>query len=270
MSVRFPTFALAAIIALASTAAAPQTQPAIDSAAQSAPSTAALSTDDAAKKRLDPTDFQSRFESRYEHQALHDGGTRALFVPRLEYAFTNALSLRLETPYLWNRAEGQPYDRGFGDMVVRVNWRAMRGDGYALIVGPEISLDTGEDGIGFDTTVFQPVVIGVIEAPAIKSVIFPYAQHFVDVAGKNDVNMSLFRMALLTRWPNRFYTFFEPSLYIDWEHGNKTAATLELELGRVMTKHLAIWARPGVGVGGSRLPFVPDWNIEVGFRYFLD
>lgn len=269
MPARIPIRALAVALTLASTAAFGQDQSAAP-ASPSAPTAAAMTTEDAAKRRLDPTDFQSRFESRYEHQALHDGGTRALFVPRLEYAFTNTLALRLETPYLWNRVDGQPYDRGFGDMVLRLNWRALRGDGYALIVGPEVSLDTGEKGIGFETTVFQPVLIGIIEAPGIKSVIFPYAQHFIDIAGKSEVNMSLFRTGMLTRWPNRFYTFFEPSLYVDWEHDSKKASAFELEIGRVMTKHLAIWARPGVGFGGDKLPFVPDWNFEIGFRYFLD
>jgi hypothetical protein len=269
VSARILTRALVVALALASPATFGQSQ-STPAESPSAGTTAAMSTEDAAKRRLDPTDFQSRFETRYEHQALHDGGSRTLLVPRLEYAFTNTLAVRLETPYLWNRAEGSPYDRGFGDMVLRLNWRALRGDGYALIVGPELSLDTGEKGIGFETTVFQPVLIGLIEAPAIKSVVFPYAQHFIDIAGKNEVNMSLFRTGLLTRWPNRVYTFFEPSLYVDWEHDSKTASTFELEVGRVMTKQLALWARPGVGFGGDKLPFVPDWNFEIGFRYFLD
>ncbi|MCC7547097.1 MAG: hypothetical protein IT532_04965 [Burkholderiales bacterium] len=229
-----------------------------------------MSAEDAAKKRLDPTDFQSRFESRYEHQALHEGGTRTLFVPRLEYALSSTLALRLETPYLWNREDGRPYDRGFGDLVVRLNWRALRGDGYALVVGPELSLDTGEKGVGFDMTVFQPVVFGLIDMPSIQSVFFPSVQHFVDIAGKNDVNMSLFRTSLLTRLPNRFYTYFEPSLYVNWRDDNKTAAAFELEIGRVLTSKLAVWVRPGVGIGGNRIPFVPDWNLEIGFRYFLD
>lgn len=269
MSVRLPNCVLAATLAFACAVATAQTQP--STASPPAQAAGTMSTEDAAKKRLDPTDFQSRFELRYEHQQLHeDGDTRALLVPRLEYAFTSTLALRLETPYLWNRLESQPYDRGMGDLVLRLNWRALRGDGYALIVGPEFSLDTGEAGIGFDMTVFQPVLIGLIDAPSIKSVFFPYVQHFVDVAGDNEVNMSLFRAGLLTRWPQRVYTFFEPSLYVDWRNDGNLAAAFELELGRVLTRQLAVWVRPGFGVGGNRLPFVPDWNFEVGFRYFFD
>ncbi len=272
MPAKLSTFALLTKLACACAFvdAAAQSHPGSASQEQASPSADTVSTAEAVKKRLDPTDFQTRLEARYEHQALHDGGSRALFVPRLEYAFTNTLALRLETPYLWNRADGQPYDRGFGDMTARLNWRALRKPGFALVIGPEFSLDTGEKGIGFDMTVFQPVVFAAVDVPSLDSVFFPYAQHFVDVAGDNDVNMSLFRTSLLTRWPNRFYTFFEPSLYVNWRDDDKTAATFELEVGRVMTRHLALWVRPGGGVGGNRLAFVPDWNIEVGFRYFLD
>ena len=270
MSAKLSTFALLAALVCTCAQTAAQNQAAPASQDPAAPSTEAMSAADAVKKRLDPTDFQTRVESRYEHQALHDGGSRAVFVPRLEYAFTNTLALRIETPYVWNRADGQPYDRGFGDVTARLNWRALRKPGFALVIGPEISFDTGEEGLGADMTIFQPVVFAAVDLPSFNSVFFPFAQHFVDIAGDNDVNMSLFRTALLTRWPNRFYTFFEPSLYVNWRDDNKTASSFELEVGRVMTRHLALWVRPGVGFGGNRLPFVPDWNIEVGFRYFLD
>ena len=46
--------------------------------------------------------------------------------------------------------------------------------------------------------------------------------------------------------------------------------TLELELGRLLTRHWAVWARPGVGVVKNGLPQVYDWNFEVGVRYLFD
>jgi len=235
-----------------------------------APAQAGAPSSEAVKKRLDPTDFQSRFETRIEHQNLHDGGSRSLIVPRFEYAFSQTLALRVETPYVWSHPDGTDSDRGLGDIVVRLNYRALRGEGYALVLGPELSLDTADEGLGFNATVFQPVAFAAIDLPKYKAVLFPYAQQFVDIAGENDVNITLLRMALLKRLPNRFYSFFEPSYYIDWERDGRTGATFELELGRVMTNKLAIWARPGVGTGSNRLPYVYDWNVEVGFRYFLD
>jgi hypothetical protein len=237
---------------------------------EAASAAASTPSNDAVKKRLDPTDFQSRFETRVEHQNLRDGASRNLIVPRLEYAFSKTLALRVETPYVWSHPDGTDSDRGLGDIVVRLNYRALRGEGYAVVLGPELALDTADEGLGFNATVFQPVAFVAIDLPKYKAVLFPYAQQFVDIAGENDVNVTLLRMGLLKRLPNRFYSFFEPSYYIDWERDGRTGTTFELEVGRVMTNKLAIWARPGVGTGSNRLPYVYDWNFEVGFRYFLD
>lgn len=221
-------------------------------------------------RRLDPADFKSRIELRYEHQNLHDGGSRGLLVPRYEYAFSKTLAARIEVPYVWNRPDGAGSDRGLGDVILRLNYRALRGDGYALVLAPELSLDTADEGLGINATVFQPVAFASIDMPQISSVLFPYAQQFIDIAGKNDVSISLLRLGLLSRLPQRFYTFVEPSFYVDWERDQRTGFTLELEIGRLLSKNLAIWGRPGVGTGGKHLPYVYAWNFEIGFRYFLD
>jgi hypothetical protein len=237
-----------------------------------APPTAA----EAVTKRLDPTDFKTRFETRLEYQSLQDdGGSRTLLVPRYEHAFSKTLGARIELPYVWVDPDqpGVSGEHGIGDMVLRLNSRVARGAGYAVVVSPELALDTAsDDRLGTGKYVFQPVAYASIDAPRFKSVVFPYVQQFWSIAGdddRRDINTTLLRIGLLSRWPNRFYTFVEPSLYIDWERDGDTGFTLELEIGRLFTRNLALWARPGVGVSGD-LPVVYDWNFEVGFRYFLD
>jgi hypothetical protein len=223
-------------------------------------------------KRLDPTDFKSRFETRTEYQSLQSGGSRTVLVPRYEHAFSKTLSLRVDLNYVWNdpNQPGSEVQSGIGDTVVRLAYRAMRKPGYALVLAPEVSFDTAESDLGANATIFQPFAFAAIDMPQFKSVFFPYVQQYVSIAGDADVNTTLLRTGLLTRWPKRFYSFLEPSLYIDWESDGRTGSTLELEMGRLITRDLSIWVRPGVGLWGDNLRGIYNWNFEVGFRYFLD
>lgn len=226
-------------------------------------------------KRLDPTDFKTRVETRLEYQSVEGGGSRAFMVPRFEYAFSKQLAARIDVPYMWNNAPPTaPSEQGLSDVSVRVNWRAARGDGYAVVVAPEFLLNTAEDPrLGLGKYVFQPAVFASINMPQYNSVLFPFIQQAWSIAGdsdRNDINVTVLRLGAATRWPNRFYSFVEPTLYIDWERDAKTGFTLELEVGRLVNNRLSLWARPGVGVWNNNLPQIYDWNFEIGFRYFLD
>jgi hypothetical protein len=227
-------------------------------------------------KRLDPTDFKTRFETRLEYQSLQNGGSKTLLVPRYERAFSKMLGARIEVPYVWDDPDGPGVtgEHGIGDIVLRLNYRAARGEGYAVVFAPELALDTAsDDRLGTGKYVFQPAAYASFDAPRYKSVVFPFVQQFWSIGGddsRGDINTTLLRIGLLSRWPNRFYSFVEPSLYIDWERDAHTGFTLELEVGRLLNRNLAIWARPGVGLAGDNLPGIYNWNFEVGFRYFLD
>jgi hypothetical protein len=227
-------------------------------------------------KRLDPTDFKTRAELRYEYQEPQGPGTRQLIVPRFEYAVSKTLGFRFEVPYVVNRPHepGVPDEEGIGDAMLRAHYRIMRGPTYALVGAVEVFFDTAsEERLGTGKNVVAPLVFASIDVPQLNSVFFPLAQQFVSVSGSDDrmdINTSLLRTGLLTRWPNRFYTFVEPSLYIDWERDARTGFTLEVELGRLITRSIGVWARPGVGLWGDNIPQVYDWNFEVGFRYLFD
>jgi hypothetical protein len=225
-------------------------------------------------QRLDPTDFKSRFETRYEYQDLQSGGARQLLVPRYEHAFSKAFALRFEVPYVVDDPPGGDDESGIGDILIRPALRLYRGEGFAVVAAAEITFDTAsDDRLGTGKNVVAPLVFASFDVPKLNSVVFPFAQQSVSVSGdddRSDINTSLFRVGVLSRWPNRFYTFLEPSLYIDWERDEKTGFTLELEVGRLLNRQLAIWGRPGVGLWGDNLPYIYDWNFEIGFRYFLD
>lgn len=234
---------------------------------------AAPSAAEAALKK--PTDFRSRAEVRNEYQDLEGDGYRNLVIPRFEYAVKPSFALRLETPYVtYDPGGGGERISGQGDLVARAAWRAIQRDGFALIVATDLIFDTADDQqLGFGKNIVAPHMYAAIDLPKYDSVFFPNIQHYFSVAGddsRGDVNFTTLKPNLLTRWPNKVYTFLEPQFAIDWERDAKTGLTIELEVGKILSKNIAAWVRPGIGaLNKDELPFVYEWNFEVGMRYIF-
>lgn len=222
-----------------------------------------------------PTDFRSRVEIRNEYQDLEGDGYRNSVVPRLDYAVSSSVALRLEPPYVtYDPGAGGERVSGQGDLLIRGVWRAIQRDGFALIVATDVIFDTADDDrLGFGKTVIAPHLFAAIDLTKYDSVFFPNVQHYFSVAGdenRADVSFTTLRPNLLTRWPNKVYTFLEPQFTIDWEHDAKTGLTVELEVGKILSRNIAAWARPGIGViNRNELPQVYNWNLEVGMRYIF-
>jgi hypothetical protein len=241
------------------------------SAAQT-PAAASPSAAEATLKR--PTDFRTRAELRNEYQNLEGDRYRNLTIPRLEYAVNTRVGFRFETPYVvYNPGgPGARHASGFGDLLVRGTWRAAESNGVALFLATEVIFDTAEDPMfGQGKTILGPLVYAAFDLPGYDSVFFPNVQHYFSVGGKDDradVSFTIFKPNVLTRWSNGVYTFLEPQFTVDWERDAKVGLTVELELGKLLDKNTAAWARPGVGViNRSELPQVYVWNLEVGMRY---
>jgi hypothetical protein len=227
-------------------------------------------------RKLDPTDFRTRFEMRHEFQAVQGGAERTYTYPRLDYAFSKTLQLRIETPFATYdpKVQGQPGASGAGDLNVRLAYRALRTADYALIAGVETAFNTADDrNYGYGKNVVAPFAFMSFDAPKLRTTFFPGLQHYFSVSGdptRRDVSYTNARFFILTRWPGNFYTGIENSLFIDHERNNRVGFTLETEVGRFLNRHVAVWGRPGVGLLGDSLPWVYNWNFEVGVRYLLD
>lgn len=227
-------------------------------------------------KRLDPSDFRSRIELRNRLQEPQSGGLRNTLFPRFEYAVSKQLSLRVEAPVMVFDGDrpGLAAQGGMGDLVARVSFRALRTKRVALVVGGEFNFDTASDRLlGTGKHSGGPIAFLAIDSPALHSTFFPLVQHVQSFGGdprRHEVDYTINRVFVLTRWPDRFYTGTEASVYIDHSRGNQTGATLELEVGRFLNSHIAVWARPGFGNWGDQVPQVYNWDLEVGVRYLFD
>jgi hypothetical protein len=213
---------------------------------------------------------------RGREQEFQNGLRRFQLLPRLDYAFSKQLSLRFETPltHADPNQPGRSPQSGFGDLLVRLSYRALRGEGYAVVTALETTFDTASDPLlGLGTTVISPVVFGSIDVPALKSTFFPGFQHYASVGGganSPNINYTQFRTVLFTRWPERFYTVVDAQYFVDYERNNRFGMLLELEGGRLLSKHVGVWVRPGVGLTGDNVRGVYNWQLEAGIRYLFD
>jgi hypothetical protein len=245
-------------------------------AALSGTTLAAFAADaDSTAKRGDPTGFATRFEVRDEYRELESGGRLNLIVPRLDYAVDSATSLRVEIPFVVADPDTPLSGRqaGLGDLLLRGNYRALRGDGFALVVGGELILDTStNEALGFGKNIVAPLAFVSIDIPRYDSVLFPFFQHYITIGGggsRPDVHYTSIKTAVLTRWPDLVYTVIEPQLTIDHERNDHVGMTLEAEFGRFLERNLALWIRPGVRMFGDGPPQSYNWNLQVGVRIML-
>ena len=266
----FRTTTLVSILAAAALPVGASAQ----STAASQPETAAppAGTNDSALRRIDPTDFRSRLDIRDEYQAVESGGYRNVFVLRGDWAVTPTFQLRADVPFVsQDLKQAGLVGSGIGNILLRANWRALRGASYAVVVAAEVAFPTITAGLGLERPVFAPVVFASIDVEEIKSVFFPVYQYFTSVGGDGccEIRVSSIKPVLFTRWPNRVYTVVEPNFLVDHVNHNDSGMTLELEVGRLLNPNLAVYLRPGYGVFGD-LPQVYYWNFEVGVRYYFD
>ena len=231
---------------------------------------------DAAPKSSAPVDFRtSRVEIRNEYQDLQGGGTIDYLVPRFDFSAGPNLSFRVETPIVFSDPDtpGNDGESGIGDLLFRGSYRVAHGQGYAIVAGGEVILNSAsKDSLGMGKNVIAPLVFASIDVPQCNSVVFPFLQYYMSVSGddaRSDVNYASIKAPFLTRWSNLVYSILEPQMVVDHERADKVGMTLEGEVGRFLNRDLALWGRGGLGLFGDNLPQVYDWKLEVGVRFFL-
>jgi hypothetical protein len=224
-------------------------------------------------KRIDPTDFKHRFDLRGEYVDYGTASTYAV-IPRGEYAFSNALVLRTELPVVrYDPGNGNASDQGIGNLLTRVAWRAVRSEGYAMVVGSELILNTAsETKLGNGKNVIAPLAFWSIDIPKAKSVFFPFIQYGRSYGGESSretVNFTNLRTSLMTRWPSKVYSFIEVNYWFDHERSNRYSSNIKAEVGRFFTPQTGFYIRPGTGMSGTDNRLGVKSTMEIGMRHFF-
>ncbi|MFM8246019.1 MAG: hypothetical protein ACKN9M_03585 [Burkholderiaceae bacterium] len=235
------------------------------------PAPPASSSADVAK-RIDPTDFKNRFDLRSEFNQYATASNQ-LIIPRFEYALSKSLGFRTELPVgRYDPADGGA-SAGIGNLLTRIAWRAVRHGDYALVVGSELTFDTASNAkLGSGKHVLAPFAFAAIDLPQAKSVFFPYIQYGKAIGGdasREDVNYTNIRGSMLTRWPDKVYSFVEYSYFIDHQRANVASSQIKAEVGKFILPKTGFYIRPGTGLSGTDQRLGLHWSMELGLRHFF-
>jgi hypothetical protein len=232
-----------------------------------------------AKTGADPTDFITRYEPSYEHKDLDSGAKVDLFVLRTDLALRRDLSFRVDFP-LAHFDPGSSLDRlgfdsetGFGDMITQLIYKPYSGDQLAAIIGLRIDWDTAtEDEVGQGGTTFAPLG-AVAWYPRRQWIIAPVFQWFLGndldndpLPGDRDRNELSYRQLVLWQPMHKYVSWIllDPEFIVDFEDDDESL-TVGLEYGKMITKTIAVFIKPSLGLGDSDT----DWAIKIGFRHMF-
>jgi hypothetical protein len=244
-----------------------------EAAAKPPPETRPAEASINAAKRIDPTDFKHRFDLRSEY-IDYGSASMMMLVPRVEYAFSNSLAVRAELPVLrYDPGSSDSAANGVGNLLTRLAWRVTRNESYAMVIGSMLSFDTASNAnLGSGKHVLAPFAFWAIDLPAMKSVFFPYIQYGSSLGGdssREDVHYTNLRTSLLTRWPDRTYSFIEIDYLFDHERSNNYSSYAKAELGRFVLPKTGFYLRPGAGMSGTNERLGIKWSMEIGMRHFF-
>ena len=226
-------------------------------------------------KRIDPGRQTSRFFLRDEYREREDGEKANFLEGLYEFPVNDRLNVRLQAVFVNRNPTEGATESGLGDITTRVAYRFLTTDaGNSYFFAIENKWDTAsDDTLGTGKNLIAPTAYGFIKLPQYKMIAFPLVQTFFTMGGddaRQDISYSLIRPMALRRLENRYYLFFEPSIYVDHKSGDDTTGNLEIELGRFVDEgKMMVYGRPGFTMWGDDTPFSMDWNFEVGFRYFM-
>ena len=222
-------------------------------------------------KKIDPTDFKNRFDLRGEYVKYNTVSQYAV-VPRFEYAFSNSLAIRAEIPFLRHNNDPNSFN-GYGNFFTQVSWRALRSEGIAMVTGSSLSLNTASNAsLGLGKHILSPFIFWSLDIPSINSAFFPGLSYSKSVGGdpfRDHVRYTNLRAAVLTRWPNRIYTFTDINYYVNHHIANEESSSLKAELGHFVSAQKGFYIRPGKGLSGTDKKLGMKWSFEAGMRYFF-
>jgi len=135
---------------------------------------------------------------------------------------------------------------------------------YRLALGLEWILDLGDadKGIGSDADQIAPLA-GIALGFPTKTMVIPLIQHFMSYSGE-DINTTAFRLIALQPLPAQMWAKLDAKLPVDWENDEAIPATAELQIGRHINEHIALYVDGLVGLGGDK-PY--DWGVGTGIRF---
>jgi len=137
---------------------------------------------------------------------------------------------------------------------------------YRVAVGVEwiLDFDNNDKGIGSGSDQLAPL-IGVALSPRPGTTLVPLIQQFWSYSG-NDVNTTGPRIIAIQTLPKDYWLRLDGRFPIDWENDNEIPASLEVQLGKHLSKTTALYVDGLFGLGGDR-PYDNGVGLALRFKY---
>lgn len=134
---------------------------------------------------------------------------------------------------------------------------------YKLAVGAEwiVSANNADIGIGSGSDQIAPLVgLALVKG---NTVLVPLIQHFQGYDGP-DYSTTSVRLIAIQSLENNYWAKLDAKIPFEWENDNAIPATVEVQLGKMLTSSFGLYADALFGVGGDK-PY--DWGAGVGVRF---
>ena len=134
---------------------------------------------------------------------------------------------------------------------------------YKLAVGAEwiVSANNADIGIGSGSDQIAPLVgLALVKG---NTVLVPLIQHFQGYNGP-DYSTTSVRFIAIQSLENNYWAKLDAKIPFEWENDNAIPATVEVQLGKMLTSSFGLYADALFGVGGDK-PY--DWGAGVGVRF---
>ena len=225
-------------------------------------------------KGSDPSEMITRLEIREEYLSLPDNGYLNQVYLRGDYAPNENLAFRLQLPLAAGRQEDLGNHFGLGNMTLGSAGKLILNEKLSWIMGIDFTLDTATQaalGSGWNqimpstALVFKPTPFWIFNAT------YQYIGSFGGDHNNTQpsIDESTIRLGALYNFPNGYWVYLDPRIYID--HTQKYAVSVfpEGEAGKVVAPDVEVWLRGGGRAAGNGRDERMGWVAETGIRYFF-
>lgn len=185
------------------------------------------------------------------------------------YMVMSKLKLKYELHYISTDITGSN-ENGFEKLVLKPIYFPSQGDldggwGYRTAVGFDAIIDLGEqlEGTSIGSNQFAPLVGVAFSNKESGLTLIPLLQHFIGVGGGTDISQTSGRLIAIKPFGEGNWVKMDAKIPYDWE-ANTWPATAEIQVGRNLSKKIALYGDVLIGVGADR-PY--DYGLGVGLRF---
>ncbi len=176
------------------------------------------------------------------------------------------LKVKYEAHY-WRLETAGPSSSGWESFTLKGIWFPKEGRrggwGYRLALGLDWVLDGGnsDSGIGTGSDQLAPFA-GVALAPRAGTTIIPLIQHFESYNGE-PYSLTAARVIAMQALSQGWWLKLDGVLPVDWENDREVPATVEVQLGKALSRNVSLFGNAHAGIGSDR-PY--DFGFGFGLR----